>query len=168
VLKATTPGLLHGGLPTVRALRSLLRASTGGGASRKVAHDLVADLILARAQRDRAQELIDRIGPAFRAAEPTRAESFLWQLVACALHSTGRELAGIRTPTIVVTGDDDIVMGRRSSRVLASRIPNAKLEIVPSCGHGISFTHPEAVERAIARLRAPHAAPFDASHAGPR
>jgi 3-oxoadipate enol-lactonase len=152
VLMATTPGILHGGLPTLRAMKSLLRASLGRRSDAGQARDLVADLILPRSQRELAAEIIDRVAPAFRSA-PTRTESFVWQLLACMLHSTGRDLGRIRVPTVVVTGDDDIVMGRRSSHVLASRIPDALLEIVPSCGHGISFTHPDAVARAIARLR---------------
>jgi pimeloyl-ACP methyl ester carboxylesterase len=153
VLMATTAGLLHGSLPSVRALRSLLRISFASRGDRELARTLVADLILPPAQRHRAQELIDRIAPAYRGVA-TRAESFVFHLLACALHSTGRDLGRIRTPTIVVTGDVDIVMGKRSSRVLASRIPNARLEIVEGCGHGITFTHPEVVARAIRKLRA--------------
>ncbi|HEY2518027.1 MAG TPA: alpha/beta hydrolase, partial [Polyangiaceae bacterium] len=152
VLMATTPGLVYGGLPTPRALRALLRTSLRRSKNRKVAEGLVADLILPQTQRHRAAELVERLGEAYRAA-PTRSESFLWHLVACAVHSTAGDLQRIRVPTVVVTGDDDIVIGRRSSRVLASRIPNAQLEVVPACGHGISFTHPEAVVAAIARLR---------------
>jgi pimeloyl-ACP methyl ester carboxylesterase len=147
VLMATTPGLLHGSWPTPRALRSLFRASMGTHD-----HTLIADLILAPSQRHQAEALSERLSEAFRAA-PTRTEAFLWQLVASALHSTGRDLRRIETPTVVVTGDDDIVMGRKSSRVLAARIPNAVLEVVASCGQGISFTHPDVVAHAIGRLR---------------
>jgi pimeloyl-ACP methyl ester carboxylesterase len=70
-------------------------------------------------------------------------------------HSTGRHLGRITTPTVVVAGSDDIVMPPRSARLLAERIPNAVLEIVPDCGHGISFSHPDVVRRAVARLSAP-------------
>lgn len=152
VLLATTPGLLHGGLPTIRALRSLLRVSLVRRQSKQQAADLVADLILAPEQRGMAQAIIDRIVPAYIEA-PTSTRSFVFQLLACAVHSTGRHLGKIRVPTVVVTGDDDIVMGKRSSRVLASRIPNARLEIVPQCGHGITFTHPESVVRAVYGVR---------------
>jgi 3-oxoadipate enol-lactonase len=150
VLMATTPGLLLGGLPTWRALRSLLRVSLGR--SEQIAEAIVADLILAPSQRGRAREMVERLRDGFGAA-PTQSGAFLWHLLACIFHSTGRDLARIRTPTVVVTGDHDIVMGRRSSRVLASRIPGAALEVIPSCGHGISFSHPDAVAGALARLR---------------
>jgi 3-oxoadipate enol-lactonase len=152
VLMATTPGIVHGGIPSLRAIRSLVRTVFRRTNDRLLAQELVADLILHPDDRERAQEIIELVAPAFRDS-PTRSEAFLWQLAACVLHSTGRDLSRIRTPTIVVTGDNDIVMGPRSSRVLASRIPNAVLEIVPRCGHGISFTHPDALTRALARLR---------------
>ena len=151
VLMATTPGLVYGGLPTLRALRALLRTRFRRK-DRNLGEGLVADLILPQTQRHRAAELVERLGEAYRAA-PTRSESFLWHLVASAVHSTAGDLRRIRVPTVVLTGDDDIVIGRRSSRVLASRIPNAQLEVIPACGHGISFTHPEAVVGAIVRLR---------------
>lgn len=150
VLMATTPGLVHGGLPTPRALASLIRVSVGR--SEQIAEAMVADLILPQTQRHRAREVVERLRDAARVS-PTRTQAFVWQLLASALHSTGRKLRRIRVPTAVVTGDDDIVMGRRASRVLASKIRGATLEVVPQCGHGISFTHPEVVVRALARLR---------------
>src|SRR5205085_744379 len=52
VLMATTPGIIHGGLPTLRALRSLLRVSFGRRNDRVAARELVADLILSRGSRD--------------------------------------------------------------------------------------------------------------------
>ncbi len=152
VLLATSPGVLHGGLPRTRAIRSLLRLAASGRADRRVGKELVADLVLARAHRDRIDEVLARIAPV-AGSTPIKPESFVWQLLACTLHSTGRALRRVAAPTVVVTGDDDIVMGRYASHVLASRIPNAALEIVPDCGHGITFTHPEVVERAVARVR---------------
>jgi 3-oxoadipate enol-lactonase len=152
VLMATTPGLLHGSLPSIRALRSLVSAGLARWEQAGVAERLVRDLILPPSQGHLAPELLERLGQAFRHA-PTRSEAFFWHLLASTLHATGHRLRTISTPTVVVTGDDDIVMGRRSSRALASRIPNAILEVIPGCGHGISFTHPDAVAGAIARLR---------------
>lgn len=156
VLMATSPGILHGGLPTLRALRSLVRTALRRSEDARLVQDLVADLILHPDERSRAREIIDLLAPAARAS-PTTSETFIWQLLACTLHSTGRDLARICTPTVVVTGDHDIVMGPRGSHLLAERIPGALLEIVPRCGHGITFTHPDALSRALARLRAARA-----------
>jgi pimeloyl-ACP methyl ester carboxylesterase len=155
VLLATTPGLPHGGLPTPRAMGGLLVSSLGARLSQETGNRLVADLILSRADRGRVVEIVRAIAPAFQAA-PTQPASFLWQLIACIMHSTGRHLKRIEAPTVVVAGSDDIIMHPRNARLLAKRIPNAVLEIVPDCGHGISFTHPDVVRRALARLAAGH------------
>ncbi len=152
VLLATSPGVVHGGLPRVRAIRSLLRTGAVRPGERAQAKELIADLILARGERHRIDDVLARLAPAF-GETPFRADSFALQLLACSLHVTGHALARIETPTVVVTGDDDIVMGKWASHVLASRIPGAALEIVPGCGHGITFTHPESVVRALARVR---------------
>jgi pimeloyl-ACP methyl ester carboxylesterase len=152
VLLATTPGLPHGGLPTPRAMRGLLMSALGTRLSPAMGARLVADLILSPADRWRALEIAARLAPAAHAA-PTQPTSFFWQLLACMAHSTGWHLRRIDTPTVVVAGSDDIIMSPRTARLLAERIPNAVLEVVPNCGHGISFSHPDVVTKALARLR---------------
>jgi pimeloyl-ACP methyl ester carboxylesterase len=151
VLLATTPGLPHAPLPTPRAVRGLLLSALGARLSAATGHRIVADLILSPSDAGRAVEITEAIAPAFRAS-PTRARCFLWQLAACVAHSTGRHLGRIATPTVVVAGSDDIIMHPKNARLLAERIPNAVLEIVPDCGHGISFSHPDVVHRALAYL----------------
>lgn len=150
VLLATTPGVRFAGPPGPRAVRGILRSAIGPARGR-AAH-AVRDLILARAERHRTEEILDVLRPTFGASR-FRPEALALQILACAAHSTGRDLRRIRKRTIVVTGDDDCVMGRYASRFLAENIPNASLEVLPRCGHGLTFTHPEAVERAVARLR---------------
>ena len=152
VLLATTPGLPHGQLPTPRAMRALLFGALGAKMSRATYLRLIEDLVLSPAERARVVEIADRMARAALSVPSTTPTSFLWQLLACTMHSTGRRLGRITTPTIVVTGRDDIVMGVGSARVLARRIPNAKLDLVPDTGHGITFTRPEVVLRAVARL----------------
>jgi pimeloyl-ACP methyl ester carboxylesterase len=152
VLLATTPGLPHGQLPSPRAMRALFVSARGANISTRMYLRLIEDLVLSPADRTRTVEIADRMAQAARSAPSTTPASFLWQLLACAVHSTGRRLRRITTPTIVVAGGDDIVMGVRSARVLARRIPHAFLEVVPDTGHGITFTRPEVVLRAVAHL----------------
>jgi len=149
VLVSTTPGLPHGALPTPRAIRALLAYGLGKSSRR----DVLADLILARSQRHRAAEVHDLLAPVF-AAESTSREAFLSQLVGCLCHSTARHLHRIAVPTIVVAGEDDIIMRPRCARVLASRIPGATLEVIRDAGHGAPFTDPTVIPRALERLRA--------------
>ena len=152
VLLATSPGLPHGQLPTPRAMRALLVSVMGASVSPAMYLRLIEDLVLSPAERARTAEIADRMALAARSAPRTPPASFLWQLLACATHSTGRHLGRITTPTVVLAGSDDIVMGVGSARVLARRIPHAVLEVVPDSGHGITFTRPEVVLRAVARL----------------
>jgi len=41
----------------------------------------------------------------------------------------------------VANGDNDVMVASSQSRVLAERIPNAKLTIYPDSGHGGIFQH---------------------------
>ena len=44
-------------------------------------------------------------------------------------------LPQIITPTLVITGAQDVLMPARNSEILAERIPGAKLHIIPKAGH---------------------------------
>jgi pimeloyl-ACP methyl ester carboxylesterase len=58
-------------------------------------------------------------------------------------------LAGIRCPTLVLVGRDDALTPPELSQEMASRIPGAKLVIVPNCGHLSTMEQPVAVNRAM-------------------
>jgi pimeloyl-ACP methyl ester carboxylesterase len=51
-------------------------------------------------------------------------------------------LAGIPHPTLVANGDNDIMVPTPNSRLLADRLPNARLSIYPNAGHGFLFQYP--------------------------
>jgi len=147
VLVSTTPGIPYGALPTPRALRALFAYGLG----RSSRSDVLADLILAPSQRHRAHEVHELLAPVLD-GDSTRRDAFLAQFIGCLLHSTTRRLHRIKVPTIVVTGEDDIVIRPRNSRILASRIPHAILEVIANAGHGAPFTDPLVIPRALARL----------------
>ena len=54
-------------------------------------------------------------------------------------------LGGVRAPALVVWGDDDKVVPLSSGRRYAEVLPNARLEIVPSCGHLVELEQPSAL-----------------------
>jgi pimeloyl-ACP methyl ester carboxylesterase len=54
-------------------------------------------------------------------------------------------LGGVRAPALVVWGDDDKVVPLSSGRRYAEVLPNARLEIVPSCGHLVELEQPAAL-----------------------
>jgi pimeloyl-ACP methyl ester carboxylesterase len=51
-------------------------------------------------------------------------------------------LAGITQPVLVANGDNDRVVPTVNSRVLAERLPDARLKLYPDAGHGFLFQYP--------------------------
>lgn len=83
--------------------------------------------------------------------------SFMRQLKA--IRSWGRQqpqdLSRIQIPTLIVNGDNDIMVPTVNSAELANRISNSQLIIYPDAGHGGIFQYPaDFVTRATAFLNA--------------
>ncbi len=53
-------------------------------------------------------------------------------------------LGGVRVPSLVVWGDADRVVPLSAGRLWASRLPDARLEIVQACGHCVEMEKPDA------------------------
>lgn len=58
------------------------------------------------------------------------------QALAAMHHTTYDRLPQIACPTLVITGDDDKIVPPENSRILAERIPGARLVTLPKAGHG--------------------------------
>lgn len=88
-------------------------------------------------------EFFARIGRADRAA-------LRHAIVAVATRKpVSAELDRITVPTLVVTGADDKPTPPERARRIAERIPHARLEIVPDCGHSSTVEQPETITRLI-------------------
>jgi 3-oxoadipate enol-lactonase len=55
------------------------------------------------------------------------------------------DLPKIRAPTLVATGADDVLVKPRNSQILASRIPNSRLELMADLGHRAIWEAPEEI-----------------------
>ena len=76
--------------------------------------------------------------------ETTSAESAARQAEALfSWPGTYERLPEIHSPTLVVTGTEDVVIPPSNSRILADRIPGAGLEEIPGTGHGLMYQCPE-------------------------
>jgi 3-oxoadipate enol-lactonase len=62
------------------------------------------------------------------------------------------ELARIRTPTLVISGDEDTAVVSARSQRLAAQIPGAKFIRLPRAGHTSAIEEPEAVNRVLAEF----------------
>jgi pimeloyl-ACP methyl ester carboxylesterase len=66
-----------------------------------------------------------------------------------------QDLGRLRMPTLIVNGDNDIMVPTVNSIELAQRIPNAQLIIYQDAGHGSIFQyHTDFVAKAVAFLDA--------------
>jgi len=61
-------------------------------------------------------------------------------------------LGQIGVPTLVVHGDADAAISLDLAKVLAERIPDAELAVIPGAGHAANLTHPGLVNPAIERF----------------
>jgi pimeloyl-ACP methyl ester carboxylesterase len=63
-------------------------------------------------------------------------DAFGRQVQAAMRHNAYDRLPQIRCPTLIISGSDDKIVPAGNSRVLAERIPNAELVVLPKAGHG--------------------------------
>ncbi len=64
-------------------------------------------------------------------------------------HRTFARLPEIRTETLVLTGDRDLLVPPQNSNVLAERIPNARLEIIEGAAHSFWVSHSKETQKAV-------------------
>ena len=70
-------------------------------------------------------------------------EAILGQVEAVMGHRATARLHEITAPTLVITGDADLLIPPGNSDVLAQNIPNARLVKVPGGSHGFNFETPD-------------------------
>ncbi len=76
-------------------------------------------------------------------------EAFRRQLEAALQHDTLDRLDRITAPTLVITGENDIIIPAANSRLLAERIPGAELVLLPGVGHGYALEAQAEADRAV-------------------
>lgn len=144
VLAATMPGL--GGLPgnpTVLAKMMTPRRYTDPAYFRQVAGELYGG----RARRDPGGLLH---GTGARFTHPPSWGGYLSQLYAIQGWSSLPWLHRLRTPTLVMAGDDDPIVPLVNGRILAWRIPGARLHVMRGGGHLFLLEEPAASAAVIA------------------
>jgi 3-oxoadipate enol-lactonase len=78
-------------------------------------------------------------------AHPTPLYSAIRQAMAIQRFNTYGRLSQMMTPTLIASGDDDMLVPLANAYLLADRIPGAALEILPGAGHGFFWQSPELV-----------------------
>jgi poly(3-hydroxyalkanoate) depolymerase len=70
-----------------------------------------------------------------RRARPPTMWGYLGQLIATAGWTSLPWLHRVHSPTLVMSGDADPIVPAVNARILAARIPDAQLELIPGAGH---------------------------------
>ena len=59
-------------------------------------------------------------------------------------------LSALRCPVLVMCGEEDLLTPPERSREIAALVPQAKLVLVPRCGHMLTMERPEVVNEVLA------------------
>lgn len=98
-------------------------------------------------------------------AQRTDPTAFMAQCEAIAALRTSpltAELRRIACPTLCIVGEDDNIAGVGGTVIMSRAIPDAKLVIVPGCGHGVVGGAPDVFDAELRELAA-KASPADGS-----
>ncbi|MBV9611647.1 MAG: alpha/beta fold hydrolase, partial [Acidobacteriaceae bacterium] len=76
-------------------------------------------------------------------------KGFLNQLAAILRWNAYRRLPRIQVPTLVIHGAEDHLVPPHNGRVIASRIPGARWELIPHAGHILITDQPERTTRLL-------------------
>jgi pimeloyl-ACP methyl ester carboxylesterase len=60
-------------------------------------------------------------------------------------HGALQRLTGIQSPTLIIQGDDDLMIPTKLSHLMAGLIPDARIRIYPDAAHGFLFQYPSEV-----------------------
>ena len=109
------------------------------------------------------QNLLLAFSPEYVASEPAEVEQviklreasfvpehvYLHQLQAAVAFDAASRIGEISAPTLVLTGDADIIVPMQNSLNLAARIPGAQLRVVHNGSHTFFIEQPEEFNRAV-------------------
>jgi poly(3-hydroxyalkanoate) depolymerase len=90
-----------------------------------------------------------------RFIRPPSVRGYLWQIAAVAGWTSLPWLHRLRMPVLVLGADDDPIIPFANARLIAWRLPNATLELVPGGGHLFLLTHARQMAARIAAFLDP-------------
>lgn len=150
-----------------RVNRLILVATHSGGKHQVKASDDVIEIIQCLTEDDSIgvrsmaatvffgrQTLSDKVSilQAFAAASaqyPAGPKIIKRQMLAVSQHNAYDRLHQIQASTLVISGDDDILIPKENATIISEQIPTAKLLIVPGGGHQILIEQPDICNQEI-------------------
>ena len=99
--------------------------------------------------REKEPGLMERVAEWIRT---TPLEGYVGISAAIPTIDVTERLGEIRCPVLVLVGEDDIAMPPAFSKILAEKIPNAELVVIPDAGHLSNLEQPEAFNAALTKF----------------
>jgi poly(3-hydroxyalkanoate) depolymerase len=146
VLAATGPGL--GGVPG--SPRVLLALATPRRYYQPDHYRRIAARIYGGLARTDPDALLR--GSVARFVEPPSLRGYFGQLYAISGWTSLPWLRTLRQPTLVLAGDDDPIVPLVNGRILARRIPQARLHVIDGGGHLVILERPAEVAELVAQF----------------
>jgi pimeloyl-ACP methyl ester carboxylesterase len=84
-----------------------------------------------------------------RLANPILGQAYLSQLQSAMTFEVENELVELDVPTLVVTGDQDLIVPQQNSYNLSNKIKNSKLLIINGAGHSVFIESPTEFNQAV-------------------
>jgi pimeloyl-ACP methyl ester carboxylesterase len=109
--------------------------------------------LLGETSREHRPEVVEKVTALIREQTPEAIAGAQRGMAARA--ATTDVLATIKVPTLVVTGEEDVVTGPEIGRDLAAGIPGARFLLVEEAGHLVNLEQPEIVNEALLDFLAP-------------
>jgi pimeloyl-ACP methyl ester carboxylesterase len=144
-LLCTTPG----GRNAVRASDAVMAGLVSGGEDPAAVYRKNAWFLYGEETRTRFPERIEE-DIVYRTKIPTPPAGYFGQLRAAMGHDTYDELAALAVVrTIVVHGDADLLVPTDNGKLIAERIPNSQLVLLPGAGHMLQADAGDTVRAAM-------------------
>jgi pimeloyl-ACP methyl ester carboxylesterase len=140
VLGGTSPGGPRALRPAVREVTALAAAAARGLTERT--RPWLAEWLFSEEFRTEHPDEVERLLHHFdrHRAPPHGVVSQLWASI---YHDTYARLPRIQAPTLVLAGEHDRMTPVGNARLLAERIPDAELHVIPASGHAFILERPD-------------------------
>ena len=139
ILCATSPGTLS--VPP-KPLPALFLMTPARYYHPAIFRFMMPRIVGGKTAREREQ-LAEQVGP--RLSKPPDPLGYLYQMFAVTGWTSAHWLHQLKQPTLVIAGDDDRAIPLANGRLLARRIPNARLLVVKDGGHLFVLDEPESI-----------------------
>jgi pimeloyl-ACP methyl ester carboxylesterase len=147
ILGCTTAGGLHAVQPEAAAMQALMRQDMTPEESKEAMIPFLYDAATPRARIDEDMAIRMKWYPT--------PQGYAGQLRGLMGWECYSRIAEITAPTLVIHGENDRLIPAGNARIIAGRIPGAKLVLIPNAGHVFETDQPGVANRAVLEFLAP-------------